>query len=74
MDQVERRENAILMYGEEEESEHMFWVDRAENVGLKIRVREKRNTRDSLPLLVYRSEEMVSYEVEITGISTLNSL
>ena len=44
----------------------MLWVDGRRNVGLKLRVREKR-WRRNVPILVHRDEEHVNYEVDIEG-------
>jgi hypothetical protein len=45
----------------------ILWVDRNENVGLKLRVKEKRWNR-FLPVLIHKDEELaVSYELEIEG-------
>lgn len=45
----------------------ILWADTNENVGLKLRVREKRWNR-FLPVLVHKDEELaVSYELEIEG-------
>ncbi|KAL1847342.1 hypothetical protein Plec18167_001423 [Paecilomyces lecythidis] len=45
----------------------ILWVDTNENVGLKLRVREKRWNR-FLPVLIHKDEELaVSYELEIEG-------
>lgn len=46
---------------------NILWVGGMKNVGMKLRVREKRWSRD-IPILVHRDEELaVSYEVEIEG-------
>lgn len=45
----------------------MLWVDEGKNVGLKLRVEEKRWNRNR-PVLMHRDEEpLVSYQVEIQG-------
>ena len=73
--EVQRRKNAVLMYGEEEGEEdeetnperyHMFWVDIGRSVGLKISVKEKRDAFNA-PLLFHPDEEAASYELEISG-------
>lgn len=49
----------------------ILWVDRNENVGLKLRVKEKRWNR-FLPVLVHKDEELaVTYELEIEGMHQL---
>lgn len=51
----------------DENDDNILWVDGIKNVGLKLRVREKRWIRD-IPILVHRDEELaVTYEVEIEG-------
>lgn len=47
----------------------ILWVDQGENVGLKMRVREKRRPGQAAPILVHRDEAPVSYDVDIEGIS-----
>ncbi|PLB34176.1 F-box protein [Aspergillus candidus] len=44
----------------------MLWVDQARNVGLKVRVREKREVSEAAPILVHRDEEpATSFELAI---------
>lgn len=46
----------------------MLWVDQGENVGLKVRVRQKKDSDAVVPVLVHRDEEVLtSYEVDIEG-------
>lgn len=47
--------------------QRMLWVDQEKNVGLQIRVREKKWNQNFLPVLIHREEEPVSYEVELEG-------
>jgi hypothetical protein len=50
-----------------EQDNGILWVDEKKNVGLKLRVKEKRWNRN-IPVLVHRDEQgTVSYEVEIEG-------
>lgn len=46
----------------------ILWVDQGENVGLKMRVREKRRPGQAAPVLLHRDEAPVSYDVDIEGI------
>jgi len=46
----------------------ILWVDQGENVGLKMRVRERRRPRQVAPILIHRDEAPVSYDVDIEGI------
>lgn len=46
----------------------ILWVDQDENVGLKMRVREKRRPGQAA-ILIHRDEAPVSYDVDIEGIS-----
>lgn len=49
------------------DDDNILWVDNRENVGLKLRVKEKRWNRQA-PILIQKDEEMaVTYEVEIEG-------
>ncbi|PLN75979.1 hypothetical protein BDW42DRAFT_188959 [Aspergillus taichungensis] len=46
----------------------MIWVDQARNVGLKVRVREKREDGETAPILVHRDEEpATSFDLAIEG-------
>lgn len=46
----------------------ILWVDQGKNVGLKMRVREKRRPGQAA-ILIHRDEAPVSYDVDIEGIS-----
>lgn len=49
-------------------SSEILWVDHGQNVGLKVRVREKRRPGQAAPILVHRDEAMpVSFVVDIEG-------
>lgn len=54
------------------DSHRMLWVDGHKNVGLKLRVREKRWNLNA-PILIHQDEErQVGYEVDIEGTSVPN--
>ncbi|KAE8149112.1 hypothetical protein BDV25DRAFT_156920 [Aspergillus avenaceus] len=49
-----------------EDSSHLLWVGQSQNVGLKVRVREKVDQSRHFPILVHRDEEeSTSYELDI---------
>ncbi|KAH8691438.1 F-box domain protein [Talaromyces proteolyticus] len=51
-----------------DDDEGILWVDTAKNVGLKVRVKERRWNREA-PILIHRDEELATtYEVEIEEI------
>lgn len=59
----------------QQDEDDVLWVNNKKTVGLKLRVKEKRWNRPMLPVLMHRDEEgAVSYEVEIEGTTTQNSL
>lgn len=48
----------------------ILWVDSRRNVGLKVRVRERRRPGLTVPVLIRSDEDMpVSYSVDIEGMS-----
>lgn len=49
----------------------IMWVDQDQNVGLKLRVKEKRRAGQTASILVHRDEMAVSYDVYIEGMSFL---
>lgn len=54
--------------GIHEDADKIVWVGNNKNVGLKLRVKEKKWNRQVLPILMHRDEDVaVNYEVEIEG-------
>ena len=50
----------------------MLWVDQSKSVGIKVRVRGKTFSNQSIPLLVHRDDEQfTSYELDIEGTALL---
>lgn len=46
----------------------MLWADEARNVGMKVRVRERREASETAPILVHRDEEpATSFDLAIEG-------
>lgn len=61
-----RRQTAVVQETPKDD-DSILWVDNRENVGLKLRVKEKRWNRQA-PILICADEETaVTYEVEIAG-------
>ena len=60
-------ENASECRSRRCESARIIWVDKAENVGIQVRVRERKWRRD-LPILQLKEEDLaVSYSIEYDG-------
>lgn len=55
------------------DDDSILWVDNQENVGLKLRVKEKRWNRQA-PILIHQEEVAVTYEIEIEGNKVLRDM
>jgi hypothetical protein len=61
------RKQSDVLHETPKDDDCVLWVDNRENVGLKLRVKEKRWNRQA-PILVHEDEETaITYEVEIEG-------
>jgi hypothetical protein len=65
-----RKHGGVSRETPDKDDDSVLWVDNRENVGLKLRVKEKRWNRQA-PVLIHADEEMAAtYEVEIEGRSS----
>jgi len=56
------------------EDERVLWVDNAKNVGLRLKVKERRWRRDNPILVASEDEVAVSYDIEFEGKLLLRSV
>jgi hypothetical protein len=64
----------LVQKGNAHDHESILWLDGTKNVGLRVRVQEKR-WRRNMPILMYAEEEIsVSYEVAYEGSDSLENV
>ena len=65
--EAEKKDNKYVRSTETDDPKYIIWIDKNRNVGLRVRVREKR-WRRTTPILQHRDEDQpVSYDLELEG-------